>query len=103
MTSKNPDILFVLKLTGKYEDEQAQRGSGKQVIAAGNAMVKASEEEVSYLTALYPNDLHDVKITSEQPLALMCDGMETAWQIDALIDFRGEDIFEFCPFTYDTE
>ena len=93
--------MFVLKLTGKCEDNQAQRGSGKQVVAAGNAMVKATEEEVIYLVGLYPNDLFDVKITNEQPLALMCKGMETAWQIDALIEFRGKEIFEFCPFTYD--
>ena len=102
MTSSTPNIMFVLRLTGKYEDEQAQRGSGKQVIAAENAMVKATEEEVTHLAGLYPNDLHDVKITSEEPLALMCKGIETAWQVDALIDFRGEDIFEFCPFRYDT-
>ena len=101
MTSSTPNIMFVLRLTGKYEEDQAQRGSGKQVIAAENAMVKATEEEVTHLAGLYPNDLHDVKITSEEPLALMCKGIETAWQVDALIDFRGEDIFEFCPFTYE--
>lgn len=101
MTSSTPNIMFVLRLTGKYEEDQAQRGSGKQVIAAGNAMVKATEEEVIHLAGLYPNDLNDVKITSEQPIALMCKGIETAWQIDALIEFRGADNFEFCPFTYD--
>jgi len=90
-----------LKVTGKYEDDQAQSGTGKQVIAAGNAMVKATEEEVIYLSGLYPSDLHDVKIVDQQPLALMCKGEETAWQVEALIGLRGEDNFEFCPFTYD--
>lgn len=99
--TKTPDILFIDKIGGQYENDKALTGTAAEVVKAKNAMVKITAAEAEYLVNCYPNDLGDVKITAEEPLALVTKWSEVGWQMWELVKLRGEDCFEYCPITYD--
>jgi len=96
-----PDILFIDKVGGQYDEGKAITGTAAEVVEAGTAMVKINAAEAEYLVNCYPHDLGDVAITAEEPLALVTKPSEVLWQMPELVKLRGEDSFRFCPFTYE--
>lgn len=99
--TRTPDILFIDKVGGQYEDDKALTGTAAEVMEAGYVMIKATATEAEYLVKCHPNVLGDVAITVEEPLALVTKPIDVLWQVRELVELRGEDCFEYCPITYD--
>ncbi len=93
-----------VRVFGRYDDSHTQVGTASNLLETDhvNFMIRATQAEVDHLAACHPEDPFDVRVTSEEPLALVTKYSEVGWQVRELVKIRGEDRFEFYPFISDS-